>query len=313
MFGSRKFTKWEKSGSSIEIGDDHLILDEEFSPHYNAKNDVVIRNYSSALTDKCVEHLRVPFNELTQKRLFYTNFCGIIEYVPPRILLKSPYKIGDKVWGIKASYKQQIKSSSAATNWLSKPHPFGHCNAWSDYICTDMRCLAHLPKNIPLEFGGLFGTDLLMIFDGFGRINWLRTKRKIQNKKVLIIGSGRQSLLNVLIPILQICGAAEICIASNHERHNKLLSRLNVQSIIDKNAISDSKHKQNHYDLIIDSLSTEQHQIESNVSMIDKDAFGKTEYWVIRNPYHSILQQSETRSEGKICFDLISIVRVCVF
>eukprot|EP01084_Bolivina_argentea_P306432 529516_1 len=305
LFGSTEYTKYEKSGNTIEIGDTDFILDENFSPHYNPTKDVIIRNFSSTMTQKNVEHLLLPFNELTQKRLFYTNFSGIIEYVNPKY--KHVYKIGDRVWGVKPHYKQLLNTFDSNRLSISsllgfKPNPYSHNNAWSDYVSVNIRYISPLPFNIPLEYGGLFGTDLLMIFDGFGRINWVRTMSKIKDKKVLILGSGRQSLINILIPLLQICNVGEIVVISNHKRHNKLLEKFNVKAIIDRNNFVPSKHNLK-YDLIIDSLSIDAEQIEKNVSLIDSESFHKTEYWVIRNPYKQVLMESKTRIDvGKGVF-----------
>ena len=53
----RTHKEYSKSGSAIEIGDNDFILDEAFSPKYNLSKDVIIRNYSSAITAKNIEHL----------------------------------------------------------------------------------------------------------------------------------------------------------------------------------------------------------------------------------------------------------------
>eukprot|EP01083_Nonionella_stella_P046257 123825_1 len=300
FIGFSKSEPFEKSGNGIEIGENDFILDEHFSPHYHPRKDVIIRNYSSALTATNMKHLILPFNHLTSRRTFYTNFCGIIEHIPKRYR-RGPYKIGDRVWGIKPHYKQEYNASTTNTTSISSllgltPGPHSHNNAWSDYLSTDIRCISHLPPSIPLEYGGLFGTDLLMIFDGFGRINWYRTKQKIEGKKVLIIGTGRQSLLNILIPLLQACNVKDIVIVSSHKRHNKVLTKFNVKSIIDRVHFIPSKHNIK-YDIIIDSLSINAQEIEKNVTLINDDAFDKTEYWVIRNPYHHIVTASETTAD----------------
>ena len=204
------------------------------------------------------------------------------------------------MWGIKPHYKQPLQSHDQSTipiSWFFKPpNPFAHNNAWSDYVCTDIKCISHLPLNIPLEYGGLFGTDLLMLFDGFGRQNWIRTMHKVKNKKVLILGSGRQSLINMLIPLLQICDSGDIVVVSSHKRHNKVLKHFNVKSVIDQSNFDPSKHK-GKYDIVIDSLSIKAEQVQKNVGLIKPDQSG-TEYWVIRNPLNDVLLNAQNRIEG---------------
>ncbi len=84
LLGSRQLETYSSSGTAIEISDKHFVLDDAFAPLYRPSTDAIIRNYSSALTAKNVEHLQLPLNELTQKRPFFTNFCGVIEQLPRR-------------------------------------------------------------------------------------------------------------------------------------------------------------------------------------------------------------------------------------
>merc|ERR1719334_2238025 len=109
------------------------------------------------------------------------SFAGIIEQIPPQKEADSfPFEVGDRVWGL-------------------SPSLLGGC--WSDYVAVPPHSVHHAPINLPLHYCGLFPQQLFAL-QSMLRFAKIERLDQLKQKKVLFIGSGRKSMLNILAPFL---------------------------------------------------------------------------------------------------------------
>jgi len=137
-----------ESTNTLEL---ELRIDQNFPTIYDTNSEIIVRNYSTSLSELDIPSSRVAKaltissddESIGREPVLGRIFCGKIEFIPDNVektIKNNEFIVGDRVWGISST-------------------PLGR--TYSDYVPVKLRELQHAPSNIPLHYGGIFPIHLL--------------------------------------------------------------------------------------------------------------------------------------------------------
>ena len=317
----------ETDSASINVG---LSIEGDYSAQYDPKNQVIIKQYGSCLTTQDFPGVTLRpelLDNSALKPIPGRAFSGIIEYIPPKVKDKlaararlsrsQTFVEGDRIWGLaKSAFGQQ----------------------WSEYAPVDYNNIFNAPDNIPLHFCAMFPLSILLMQQCM-RQSKMSSFSDFADKKILFIGSGKESLINVGLPLMYQQNATQIDILTSSDRHDCVLAE-HFQDIIDDKVVNvkeyrsidlndlaikheekikkesnkDKNEKEeesnnfefDRYDIVIDSTGREHSELHQHVKFCTK----KGKFWIMHTPMADIMASNKSKIKGlfgKMCSKILCV------